>query len=132
MTYNVSYRDNKVVTTATKGVYFIKNGTKRAFPDEQTFFSYLYKWSDLIKIADAELNSIPDGTAMTYNVHYRDGQLLKSSINGGVYLVENGLKRAFPNEATFFSYAYKWPSVNLISAYELTLIPEGLAMNAKS
>jgi hypothetical protein len=67
---------------------------------------------------------------MPYNVHFRDGRLITSP-NSGVYLVENGLKRPFPNEAVFFSYSYKWSDVIFISQTEATLIPYGSVMTAK-
>jgi hypothetical protein len=131
MSYNVHYRDGQLVTTKGGGVYDVMNGTKLPFPDELTLSSYFLKISQAAVITTSELNMIPDGPPMPYNVHYRDGQLVMIA-NGGVYLVSNGLKRAFPDAQTFLSYSYKWSDVITISPSELSLIPDGAIMPMKN
>ena len=125
--YNTHLRDGHLVTSPSDGMYVVENGLKRPFPNEITFFSYVYKWSDALVISNAEMSLIPEGTTMPFNTHLRDGHLVTSP-SGGMYVVENGLKRPFPNEETFFSYSYKWSDALVISNAEVTLIPEGAAM----
>jgi hypothetical protein len=103
---------------------------KRPFPNEETFFSYSFKWSDALTIGNAEINLIPGGAAMPYNTHFRDGRLVTSP-SGGMYVIENGLKRPFPNEETFFSYSFKWSDALTIGNAEINLIPGGAAMPTK-
>ena len=117
---------NTKLVTVSGGIYLMENGTKRAFPNEITFFSYSYKWADVITISSAELAAIPAGTDMVYNTHYRDGKV--TSTGGGIYFIENGYKRAFPNEQTFFNYSYKLTDVVKISSTEMELIPTGKDM----
>jgi hypothetical protein len=127
MPYNVHFRDGHLVTSQSGGMYVVENGLKRPFPNEGTFFSYGYTWSDALIISNAEMSLIPDGAAILYNAHLRDGHLVTSQ-SGGMYVVENGLKRPFPNEITFLSYSYKWTDALTISSAELSLIPDGAAM----
>lgn len=131
MTYNVHYRDGKLVTSPSLGVYLVENGTKRAFPSELIFLSNQYKFSNVTSIGANEISAIPAGEVMTYNVHYRDGKLIISS-SKGIYLVEDGLKRPFPSEEIFLSYSYSWSSAINVSDTEMSLIPDGTAMIAKS
>jgi hypothetical protein len=126
MTYNVHFRNGHLVTSPSGGMYVVENGLKRPFPNEGTFFSYGYKFSDALVITSAEMGLIPDGPAIGYNTHLRDGHLVTSP-SGGMYVVENGLKRPFPNELTFLSY-YRWSDALVISNQEINLIPDGAAM----
>ena len=123
-------RNGQLISFTNGGVYLVENGAKRAFPDGITFLSYSYKWSMITNISVAELALTPDGAAMPYNVHFRDGQLVMAS--GGVYLVENGKKRPFPDGITFLSYSYKWSMITNISVAELALTPDGAAMIMKT
>ncbi|QQS18923.1 hypothetical protein IPL68_02575 [Candidatus Saccharibacteria bacterium] len=130
MTYNTHFKDGRHVKNSSGGVYQLENGVKRAFPNELTFLSYSYKWSDVLPISNAELNLIPDGSVMGYNVHFRDGYLVAFP-SGGMYVIDNGFKRPFPNEGVFFSYGYKFLDALVISKSELNLIPDGVAMPPK-
>ena len=131
MPYKVSFRNGRLVALPSRGIYLVENGTKRPFPNEITFYSHLYKWVDALNLSSTELSLIPDGAAMPYNVHFRDGLLVRSTV-GGVFVVDNGTKRPFPNETTFFTYGYKLTDALLVSNAELDLIPEGTAMPAKT
>jgi len=130
MAYKASYRNGRLVTALSKGIYRVENGVKRAFPSETIFISNSYKWSDVLTLPSTELNLIPDGTPMAYNVNFRNGFLVRSP-SGGIFVVDSGTKRPFPNEATFFSYGYTFMDASLISNTELNLIPEGAAMPLK-
>src|SRR5206468_906709 len=96
-----------LVSVKNGGVYKVENGTKRAFPSEIVFLSYSYQWSGVSLITSSQLSQIPDGAVMPYNVNYRNGHLVASP-KGGMYVVENGLKRPFPNQETFNSYFYTY------------------------
>jgi len=113
----------RLITSQSKGVYTVENGEKRAFPSETIFLSYSYKWSDVLTISSDEISSIPDGTDIAYNTHYRDNYLVTAP-NKGVYLIQDGTKRAFPSEDLFNIYGYKWSDIISISDYELLMIPD--------
>ncbi|QQS18922.1 hypothetical protein IPL68_02570 [Candidatus Saccharibacteria bacterium] len=94
-----STRYGNLVRTNGGGVYLIENGYKRAFPSEIVFLSYAYNWSGVTVISPSEMSSMPDGAVVPYNIHFRDGHLVKSQ-SGGVYVIDNGFKRPFPNEGS--------------------------------
>lgn len=127
MPYNTHFRDGILVRSPGGGVYVISDGLKKPFPNEGTFFSYGYTWPDALVISRAEVNMIPEGTAMQYNVHLRDGYLVTSP-SGGMYVVSNGLKKPFPNEIAFLSYKYRWTDALMISYAEMSIIPDGSPM----
>ena len=113
------------------GIFFLdENGFKRAFPDEITFISHGFKFIDAVSISESSFNAIPHGPLIPYNTHYRDGKLV--NVAGGMFIIENGLKRPFPDESTFTSFGYTWASALVISSSEASLIPYGapLAFNA--
>ncbi|MFZ2513991.1 MAG: hypothetical protein WAW63_06055, partial [Candidatus Saccharimonadales bacterium] len=78
MAYNTHYREGRLVTAASSGVYLVDNGLKRPFPSADVFTAMSYKWADVLSISAGELSLIPDGISMPYNVHYRDGILVRS------------------------------------------------------
>jgi uncharacterized protein Veg len=130
MAYNVHFREGRLVSTPNQGVFLVDTGLKRPLSSEAAFLSYSYKWSDVLTITPAELALIPDGAVMNYNAHYRDGKLVKTT--SGIYLVDNGTKRAFPSDTVFLSYSYKWSDVLTITPAELALIPDGAVMALKT
>jgi hypothetical protein len=69
-----------------------------------------------------------DGAPIPYNVYFREGRLVTTPSNG-VYLIDHGVKRPLPSAAIFLSHSYKWSDVLTISSTELSLIPDGTAMN---
>ena len=124
--FNVHYRDGQLIkTAASSGAYKVESGAKRAIPSGLIFSSYSYKWADIVTISDVEFGLIPDGANLDYNVHYRDGQLIKTAASSGAYKVENGAKRAIPSGLIFSSYSYKWADIVTISDVEFGLIPDG-------
>ncbi|MBM3302907.1 MAG: hypothetical protein FJY85_23540 [Deltaproteobacteria bacterium] len=56
---------------------------------------------------------------------YRDGVLLRAQNQSTVYVIENGRRRAFPDEATFRFYGHRFEEVRVITESELKQIPEG-------
>ena len=119
---------NLVKTAGSTSIYLEINGTKRGFPNQETFLSYGYAWSDVLTVSDSEVAALPNGQIMPYNVNYRNGQLVKTSNSTGIYLVYNGTKRGFPNQETFLSQGYRWGDVVVISDLELSLLPAGAVM----
>ena len=124
MEYNTHYREGRLVNAFGGGVFLVDNGKKRPIPNIETFYSNYYKWSDVLTVTSSELSLIPDGTILPYNVNFRNGRLVNAP-SQGVFLIENGQKRAFPSETIFLSYGYKWSDVLTITTTELSLIPSG-------
>jgi hypothetical protein len=129
--YNPHLRDDLLLMSRLGGIYRVENGYKRPFPNELVFISNHYSWGGIASISEAELSIIPDGVPMEYNVHYRDGILVRSPA-GGIFVIDSGTKRPFPNEETYFSYSYKFTDALLVSNTELNLIPSGMPMPMKT
>ena len=116
------------LVSANGVVYLVENGTKRIIPSAAVFASYSFKWSDILFISNAEISLIANGTPLTYNVNYRNGQLVTADGNA-VWLVENGTKRIIPSATVFASYSFlKWSNIKYIEPYEISLMPNGAAM----
>lgn len=128
MIYNIHFRNNKLISIPTGGVYLVENGTKRPFADQITFLSS-YSYGSVMLLSELETQLIPNGPNMSYNVHYRDNKLI-STQGGGIYLVENGKKRPFPTFQSFSNYKFDWSNFIVISIYEKDLIPDGTPMSS--
>jgi len=127
--YNVNYRNGRLIkSTSSSSVYLVYNGVKYGFPNEETFFSHGFNWKDLNIVSDTEINQIPMGNPIQYNVNYRNGRLIRAKGTTGVYLIQEGLKRGFPDESTFIKYGAKWSDVVIVTASEIGYIPEGLSL----
>jgi len=131
MPYNVNFRNNKFVRV-TDSVYLVENGVKRPVSDGITLLSYSYTFANTVLISPLEMSKIPDGAQVPYNVNFRNGQLIRSSDNDGVYFVERGTKRPFPDGETFSSYSYTWTGIIQIGPLEMSKIPDGAQMPMKS
>lgn len=56
-------------------------------------------------------------------------RVFRAENSNGVYLVENGKKRVFKNEAALLSRGYSWRDVRVLSPYFVALIPTGQPIN---
>ena len=56
---------------------------------------------------------------------YRDGVLLRARNGTTIYVMENGRRRAIPDEATFRARGWRFENVIIISDEELNRIPSG-------
>lgn len=132
MTYNTGYREGRLVTTTNQGVFLVDNGKKRPIVSEVAFISNSYRWTDVLSISATEFSLIPEGIpSINYNVRYREGRLIKSPINGGIYLIQNGVKRPIPSVEIFQSYGLLWTDAISVDDNEFALIPDGLALPMK-
>jgi hypothetical protein len=84
--------EGKIVKGNRNGLYLVDKGTKRLFPDFNTFVKMGYDAKDAIKIPDATLEAIPMGAPITpipvfrpedrmYHSHCDDPDRLVSFIN---------------------------------------------------
>ncbi|MFH1456915.1 MAG: hypothetical protein ABIF17_02240 [Patescibacteria group bacterium] len=60
----------------------------------------------------------------TENGDYPDGSLLQSAVDGGIWLIQNGQKRAFQNKSTFVS-RYSFDKVLSVDPTKLNKYPTG-------
>ena len=99
-------------------VYRIENGKKRAFKSGEIFERLGFNWEDVIEIPLSE--TYLDGDIITGRLN---GTLIKYPDSPGIYLIENGKKRAFKSGEIFENLDYKWEDVIEIPPEEI--YPDG-------
>lgn len=101
---NQKFLDGQVVTDGLN-YWLIKNNLKYQFASKEIFLGD-YKLSDAILTTQDNLKYYPDGT----KIYYSSKTLVKSSLSGQIFLIENGQKRPLINESALavisdFSFA---------------------------
>lgn len=104
----------------TGGVYYVMNSVKQPVWD-RVFLTTMFKNKKIVKAAPEEL----DKYATESPVKFGDGELLKSPDSSGVYLIANGLRRAFTTGEVFEKMGYKWSNVITVSQKIIDLYPDG-------
>lgn len=104
----------------TGGIYYIENGTKAPIPDK-IFLSTRYKDKKIISVSPETLNNY----ITIEPVKFADGTLLKSSSFPAVYLISNGVKRAFASEESFYNLGYNYNNILTVSSQLLYQYPVG-------
>lgn len=104
----------------TGGVYWVINGAKAPLWDA-IFLKTKFKNRKLIKVSQDELAKYET----TSPVLFDDGELLKSPISAGVYLISGGKKYAFASGKVFEDLGYKWSNIITVSPKILYLYDEG-------
>ncbi len=104
----------------TGGIYFVMDGVKKAVPD-RVFLTTMFKNKRPIPAAPEELDKFVTGEPIIFG----DGELLKSPLTPGVYLIVNKTKRAFISGEVFEKMGYRWPNVITIPQKIMDSYPEG-------
>jgi len=106
--------------TKTGGVYYVENGTKAPLVD-RIFLTTRFKDKPIVRVSPEILNTYPTVDPVKFN----DGVLLKSDSFPTVYLISNGEKRPFTDEAIFNSLGYKMENILTVSSKILSFYPMG-------
>ncbi len=104
----------------TGGVYYVENGTKAPLLD-RVLLQTMYKGKDIVRVSAEILNKY----LKTDPVLLPDGSLLKSNASAAVYLISDGVKRAFASGEIFSSLGYKFDNVITVSPQLLYQYPQG-------
>jgi hypothetical protein len=100
--------DNTLVqATSSPDVFIIINGHKRHIPSPRAFARLGFKWQNIKKISQAELDS------------YLDDELLRASNSPDVFIIVGGLKRHIPSPEVFNSYGFDWNNISVVSPQDL-------------
>jgi len=102
------------------GVYYVKDGTKAPIIDK-VFLKTKFKGQKVIKEKNNELRNY----TKIKPVMFGDGELLRSTISPTIYLISNGQKRPFANEAVLKKLGYNLKNVIAISPRVLYYYPQG-------
>ncbi|MFA6170914.1 MAG: hypothetical protein WCW77_03850 [Patescibacteria group bacterium] len=104
----------------TGGVFYVIDNTKAPIWD-RIFLTTKFKTKTIQRAAKGELDKYQTAAPVKFD----DGELLKSSSSPGVYLISNGLRRAFTSGEVFEKMGYKWNNVITASQKVLDLYPDG-------
>jgi len=125
---NIAAYTGKLIRSSatTSGVYLVDSTSKRPFDSAQAFNSYGYDWNKIVTVSGTVMADIPDGTPLGVNLSSYNGKVIRSDIAGsGVYLIENGIKRAFNSVDALYSHMYTWNNVSTVPDSVITSIPTG-------
>jgi len=130
LTGNPAAIEGKVVKSAdSAAVYLINQGYRRAFTSEMMYFSYNYRWPDVVV---TDISNIPQGPDMVYSdTHaFTAGQMIKGT-NEKVYFIDNANQRHWvESEAVFLGLGYQWKQVAWISDAALGNYQEGASITS--
>ncbi len=120
----MKYSDGTAVQGPDGGVFIIEGGLKRAITSREIFDDLGYRAENLIQVSKEELDLYKRGEDLKSSQSYPNGTLVKSPINGGIYLLE-GKYREPVRDRLIFNNRFKWSKVVNISKEKFSQYEEG-------
>lgn len=118
------YREGSMLMADNGAVYRVNNaGNLQYIPSPQIFVNQGYNWSEVLRLPARVINRYSQAS----RIGFRDGALI--SFNGGVFLIENGLKRAIPSPSIFSGRGFSWNNVIAVSEDEFNTNGMGSALS---
>lgn len=119
-----TYREGSLIGAQSGAVYRVaSNGALQYIPSPNIFASQGYRWDTIVRLPDRVVNQ--------YNksgrVGFANGALI--SYSGGVFLIENGVKRGIPSPAIFNARGFRWSNVIAVSEEEFNSNAMGQALS---
>ncbi len=100
-------------------IYLIDdNGTRRWIPDPDTYNNLFRDWNGIIE--DIDTPEIDQGPQISQGAH-----LAQAPGQAAVYLIDNGQKRWVTSPAAMDKFYFDWHKIQSVSAYILSIIPNG-------
>jgi subtilisin family serine protease len=87
-------------------VYLIKGGKRWGIRTAKMFKSQ-FRWKDVVSVTKNQRKAYDWGGYLGF----KDGTLVSPKGSGSVFIIEDGLRRPFPNASTFNYYGYKWSRI---------------------
>jgi len=116
------YQIGKTYKIDGQSVTMINNATRTFYTytphihGQELLYSIYNKWFGLNELSDGQTSKYPDGV------------LLQNKKDGGIWLIENGLKRPFTSKSAFLS-RYSLEKVIAVDAKELDAFEKGEPIN---
>ncbi|TSC95935.1 MAG: glycosyl hydrolase [Parcubacteria group bacterium Athens1014_10] len=108
---SLNYPDGTLVKGSGSGVYVIADGRKMPVKSAKAFLGLGYKWGQIKKIKDAELEKYENGVAIDENSVHPEGALIKVKGTVGVYQVKGGKLSPITSREVFEANKLKWNKV---------------------
>lgn len=119
-----TYREGSLIGAHSGAIYRVaSNGVLQYIPSPNIFTSQGFSWQDIIRLPDKVVNQY----TRSGRVGFGNGALI--SYGGGVYLIENGVKRGIPSPAIFNARGLRWSDVRAVSEDEFNSNPMGQALS---
>jgi hypothetical protein len=119
-----TYREGSLIGAHSGAIYRVSsNGVLQYIPSPNIFTSQGFSWQSIIRLPDKVVNQY----TRSGRVGFGNGALI--SYGGGVYLIENGLKRAIPSPAIFNARGFRWSDVRAVSEDEFNSNLMGQALS---
>lgn len=119
-----TYREGSLIGAQSGAVYRVaSNGVLQYIPSPNIFTSQGYSWDTIVRLPDRVVNQY----TKSGRVGFGNGALI--SYGGGVFLIENGLKRGVPSPAIFNARGFRWSNVIAVSEDEFNANAMGQALS---
>lgn len=136
-------KDGDLVRNSSGTVFLIKDGQRCGIPNTKTFKANGYKWTNVIDVADADIEALPEGQPLKdankraarkaaakagaslkpYSTP-NDGDLVQGT-GGAVFLIRSGKRSLIPDGKIFSDLGLAWEKVIHVSDEDLEAIPQG-------
>lgn len=119
-----TYKEGSLIGARGGAVYRVDgSGVLQYIPSPNIFSSQGFSWQSIIRLPDNVVNQY----TRSGRVGFGNGTLI--SYNGGVYWIENGLKRPVPSPAIFNARGFRWNNVIAVSQDEFNSNALGQALS---
>jgi len=110
---NVKYPDGTLLMGSTTVYVVSDNGNKRGITSLAVFEGLGYQWTNVIAVADSELENYASGSVVDSTTSHPTGSLV--NVNGTAYQIDiNSQLRGIPTPSVFTTNRFKWE--NLVTA----------------
>lgn len=107
----LNYPDGTLVKGSGSAVYVIADGRKMPVKSAKTFLDLGYKWGQIKKIKNAELEKYEIGAAIDENTVHPEGALIRVKGTTGIYQVKGGKLNPITSREVFEANKLKWSRV---------------------
>ena len=111
-------RGDLIQSTSGGSVYLINAGKRNPIHSAEVFKIRNYKWSQVKKVSQSQVNAFPKGALVTYY----NNTLLRAEGKSTVWVIQNGRRYYIPSASVFSSLGYKWGQIKDIPAEKLNKI----------
>ncbi len=120
----IKFPDYSLLRSPTGTVYLLVGDTRRGFISNEVFKTIGFNPEEVMDATWEDLNLYTENDPITLQSVYPTGALLQDKTSGGVYLVENGIKKPLWSKQ-FLTLYFKDKNIMAVSADELKKYPTG-------
>lgn len=89
----IKFSQYSLLANPSKEIFLLVDDTLRKFSALEVFRTLGFNPEEVIEVSDEDLKSVLRGEDLTLSSSYPTGALIQDSKSGGVYFVQNGVKR---------------------------------------